>query len=67
MKAVYFNVYLETGFAGCTHNETLCVDVEDNATEQEIDSIIEEETKDWIFNKIDYGFEIITAPANRDK
>lgn len=41
---------LETGFAGCTHEGE--IDVDDNATDEEIEEIVKEEA----FNYIELGW-----------
>lgn len=41
---------LETGFAGCTHEGE--IDVDDNATDEEIEEIVKEEA----FNCIELGW-----------
>ncbi len=50
MKKVYW--WLETGFVGCDHEGYF--EVEDNATEEEIDKIAREEA----FDNIDWGWKV---------
>ena len=62
-KEISFDVWAETGFAGCVHTDTLTIEVDINATDKEIEKLIREETKDWLFNRIEYGYEIRTITA----
>lgn len=48
MKKV--KVWINTGFAGAKHQDVF--EFDDDATDDEID----EEVKDWLFNKIEYGW-----------
>ena len=50
-------VWAETG--GSRHEETIEVEVQDNATEEEKDEIAMQEAKEWLFNRISYGYECL--------
>lgn len=43
-------VWINTGFAGAKHQDVF--EFDDDVTDDEID----EEVKDWLFNKIEYGW-----------
>lgn len=49
MAKFYFQ--LDTGFAGCEHEDEVEIDVE-GMSEQEIQETVENEWKDWVWNKI---------------
>ncbi|MNP84864.1 hypothetical protein D3C76_1843640 [compost metagenome] len=51
-----FNFTLHTGFAGCTHEDTIELDLE-GLKGEEREAAIEEEWKDWAWNYLDGGWE----------
>jgi hypothetical protein len=51
--------HLDTGFVGCTHEEVCDVSVPDDATENEIERELEEYGVDWIFNHIEWGWDLV--------
>lgn len=51
MKRV--KVWINTGFAGAKHQDVF--EFEDDATEEEIEA----DVLDWVFNKIEHGWEVI--------
>lgn len=57
MKVVKFKVWCNTGFSGCDHEATLELQLEGDETAEEIEGMKQELTMDWLFNKIDYGYE----------
>lgn len=58
MKTVKFRMTCETGFSGATHTGDMELDFEDDATQEEIEKEIEETTREWAMERIDYFFEI---------
>jgi hypothetical protein len=50
-------VWIETGYHGASHNGTLEIDVEEDATDDEIEQVKREATMDWAMNKINIGYE----------
>lgn len=60
MKTVKFNMNLSIGYPGATHEDEGQIEVEDNATKSEIESICEEYVQEWANNYIAYGFEYVT-------
>lgn len=59
MKKVKIEVYLGVGFAGCDRRDTLEFEVEENATNEEIEAAAEEMARDWAFNFLDWGFQFV--------
>lgn len=43
----------------CKSREIVDVEVDDNATEQEIEGAIEDAWKEWVWEQLDGGWEII--------
>jgi hypothetical protein len=59
MKTVKFKVTCETGFVTATHEATMELEFEDDATQEEINEEIESFTREWALEKIDYYYEIL--------
>jgi aspartate-semialdehyde dehydrogenase len=59
MKTIKIKVTCETGFVTATHTDELEVEVEETATPEEIEAILEDETKEWAMNKIEFWHEVI--------
>jgi len=59
MKTIKVKAICETGFAGATHRDTLEIEVPESATDEQIESIVGEEVKEWAMNWISIGYEII--------
>lgn len=57
---VQFKVTLETGFSGATHADIRELDVPDEATQEEIDEMLREDTREWALERIEYWHEIIS-------
>lgn len=58
MRILKIKVVCETGFAGCKHTDELFLEVEDDATPEEIDQAASELTNEWAMNRLDIGFTI---------
>lgn len=58
MKTIKFRMYLGTGLVGSDVEEWGKIEVEDGTPEEEIERMIEEYTRDWMFDHIDWGFNI---------
>lgn len=52
-------VTIETGKAGAANVETVEVEISDHATQDEIDTILEEEAQIIFYNQCSYGYEAI--------
>jgi hypothetical protein len=59
MKQIRFNAYCDTGFAGAIHEAELDVEVEDDATKEEIENEVEDALLQWAYQQIDCYFKII--------
>jgi hypothetical protein len=59
MKTVKFKVTCETGFVTATHEATMELEFEDDATQEEINEEIESFTREWALEKIDYYYKIL--------
>ena len=59
MKEIKVKFTLGIGFAGARHEEKVTIEFEDDTTKEEIENIIEEEWKEWTYNYIDGGWDII--------
>lgn len=59
MKTVRFSMHCETGFAGADHEGIGEIEVDDNATQEEIEEEIEAYTKEWAYGLIDIYFKIL--------
>lgn len=59
MKEVKIEITVETGFAGCNHDDILTITVADNATADEIAEQAEEEAKNYFNNCCSYGFHYV--------
>lgn len=59
MKTIKFKVHLDTGFVTAEHRDELEIEVEDDATEEQIQQALDAEARDWAMNKIEYWYEII--------
>lgn len=56
MRKITFKVSLGIGFSGAVHEDILEVEVENDASEQDIEQAKEEITTEWSYNYIDCGF-----------
>lgn len=59
MAIIKLNVKLDTGFANAQHTDVIDVEVDDDATEEETNQALEDATREWAFNFIDYSYERI--------
>lgn len=57
MKRTY-KFYVETRYVGSRVTEDIELDFDDDATEEEIESEVEEVYKDWMSNECEGGWEI---------
>lgn len=58
-KTIRIKVSLGIGISNCRHKDELEVEVDENATPEEIKKRCDAETSDWASNYIDFGFTII--------
>ena len=58
MKEIEVEFYVQTWKVGSTIEATKVFEVEEDATEKEIEAIIDEAWKEWIWNNIEAGYEI---------
>lgn len=56
---IKLKVSLSIGYANATRTDELELEVDDDATDEEIETQAEELTNDWSGNFIDLGFEVI--------
>jgi divalent metal cation (Fe/Co/Zn/Cd) transporter len=50
---------VSTRYVGSTVEDEFEIEVDDNSTEEEIQQIADEEVKQWMFEQIEWGYEII--------
>jgi hypothetical protein len=50
--------YVSTRYVGCSVEDEFEIYVDDNATDEEIEEAAREETQQWMFEQIDWGYEI---------
>lgn len=60
MKIVRVKVWCATKYASSAVKDVIEVEVDEEATEEEIDKAAEEAYYDWLGNNTDNGFAIIT-------
>lgn len=60
MKTIIFEMHLHTGFVGAEYNEIGEIEVDDDATSYEIEEQVEEYTREWVYERIDWGFGELT-------
>jgi hypothetical protein len=53
---IKIKVNLNIGFTSATRKDVIDVEIDDNATEEEIEEAKEEAAKDWAYNFIDIGW-----------
>ena len=49
---------VSTRYVGSTVEDEFEIEVDDNSTEEEIQQITDEEVKQWMFEQIEWGYEI---------
>lgn len=59
MKTIRIDAYLSIGYANANRNDLLEIEVDDNATLEQIEKEAEQAVNDWSSNFIDLGFEIL--------
>lgn len=59
MKTIKVEFTVGIGYANATRQETVELDVPENATQDEIEEIIDDNLRQWIADIIDAGYEII--------
>ena len=57
MKVIKIKVQVSTRYVGSRVEDELEVYVDDNATEQEIETAKEDAARDWMFDQIDWGWQ----------
>ena len=58
MRVIKFEMFVSTKFVGSEASDIGEVEIPDNATEEEIEAAIEDYTRDWMFDNIEWGFNI---------
>jgi hypothetical protein len=53
---IEFEVYVSTCYVGSKVKETLTLDIEDDATTEEIEQAKEDMARDWMFHNIEWGW-----------
>ena len=57
MKLIKITVQVSTRYVGSRVEDELEVYVDDNATEQEIETAKEDAAREWMFDQIDWGWQ----------
>lgn len=57
MKAIKILVQVSTRYVGSRVEDELEIYVEDDATEQEIETAKEDAAREWMFDQIDWGWQ----------
>lgn len=60
MRKIEIDLILSIGFHGAEHRDTLTFEVEDDATDKEIEEMAQEYWLDWSSNYIDGGPRIVS-------
>lgn len=59
MKTIKVNAWLETGFVGCNQRREVEVCVTSNYDiVNDPEKVIEDEVREWMFDKIEWGWDI---------
>lgn len=58
MKRLKLIFSLETAWVGTGVTEEVTIEINDDATQEEIDTVIDDELDEWISRYVDYGYEI---------
>lgn len=66
MRTIKGTLSLGIGFATANREDNFEIEVDDDATDNQIDDIIEEEWKNWIWNFIDGGWDIKSDEIDED-
>lgn len=59
MKKLQVKVHLSIGYANAGHDDILELEVDDDATQEDIDKQVDEMVNDWANNYIDLGWSIL--------
>jgi hypothetical protein len=59
MKKIKLNFYVSTNIVGSQKEEIIEIEVDENLTKQEVNDIIEEEYKEWMYNNLDTCWTIL--------
>ncbi|RPE05527.1 hypothetical protein EGT74_24395 [Chitinophaga lutea] len=59
MKTIQVDVSLSVGIAGANRKGHVYIEVDEDATQEEIEFQAEEAAKDWANNFLDIGYEIV--------
>jgi hypothetical protein len=60
MRKIEFEMSVSTRYVGSEVTDTFSIEVDDNATEEEIEKEMEDVTRDWMHEQIDWGWKIIS-------
>ncbi len=55
-KIIEFKAYVTTGYIGADITDTLTVEVQKNATEEEIKKAMSEVAEEWLFENIEFSY-----------
>lgn len=56
MRKITFEVHLSIGYSGAYHEDVLEIEVDDEASYEEVELSKDEVTKDWAWNYIELNF-----------
>jgi len=59
MRTLNVEFTMSLNLVGCTKEDIVQIDVEDDATDEEIDEIINEEYTQWLFDQNQGGYQIL--------
>lgn len=62
MKEIKFKVSVSTMYVGSLVSDEISVNVPEDATEDEIEEIVGEEAKEWLWENINFGYSINPNP-----
>jgi hypothetical protein len=56
MKVLKIKVWVSTGYVGSKREDEIEIYIDDNATEEEIESAKENTAREWMFEEIEWGW-----------
>ena len=56
MKTIQFKMYVSTRYVGSESSDIGEIEIDGTETEEQIESMIEEYTRDWMFDQIEWGY-----------
>lgn len=56
MKTIQFKMYVSTRYIGSESSDIGEIEIDGTETEEQIESMIEEYTRDWMFDQIEWGY-----------